>query len=1020
MSITSLHFSKTRSNRGGILFSLLIGLLVVFLLSGTPLAQQKIDEEYTAKIREFTIEPFSTKYVDYLPYSDTVPTPLDVLGHIAGAADVLSYSHEIFRYMRALADASPRVEVSTMGMTEEGREMILVVISDEEHLKNIDRYKQINAKLADPRTISDSEAELLIEEALPIYWVTAGLHSPETGSPEMVMELAYRLAVDESDFIKDIRENAIVMITPVLEPDGRDKVVDLAMAPRKDPNAPRMGTRPLYWGAYVAHDNNRDGLSLTLKLYQHCVKTYLEYHPQVKHDLHESANHLYVSTGTGPYNPFFDPIVINEWQTIAYQEVTEMTKEGVPGVWTHGFYDGWTPNYTFMIGNLHNAIGRFYEVQGAGDGSTRELNSRPSRAWYRPNPPLTYTMWSIRSNNNLSQSGCLIAINYVATHKEKFMENFYMKSKRSVDKATTEGPAAYVFPAEDPRKGQQARLLKLFQMQGVEVHKTNSSFTVEGQTFGAGSYVLRLDQPYSRIADMFLDKQYFNPNDPRPYDDVGWTLGPLYNAKTVRIEDTTILSVPMTLIKDEIKPEGGVKILTGGDNQIRFSLSDNRVEYVVLASGDGQPVIIDYSLVFNGYASPAYLINYNADNIFTTFRFKKSALKIHAAEESFTVAGKEFNPGSFIIMSSENPVDLEQQLDEAGFEYGFIAYGVNQVPDVPMHEVEVPRVALVHNWSSTQTEGWIRIALDEYEIQYDYIGLQDIRDNTRLRSTYDVIMLGPMGITQALNGTGGDTPRPYKKTDLTPNIGRQASTDDMRGGIEFEGVINLRNFIEEGGLFITITSASEFPIHFYFAQGLTIKETPNLWAQGGVYKTILEDSASPIAYGFGEELGVYFSSSPVFSGGRAVGGTVSTTQRPSGRGGIGDQDIYQGRPKTQGQPPGGAGQQAQARQRAEMQQQQVQIPTFERGRGFGERGAAGAGYRTIFRFNPNTQDLLISGGILSGEELAGAPAVVTAKMGEGHTLMFSINPFWRGETQGSYALVFNAMLHYNDLDAGRR
>ncbi|KPK90134.1 hypothetical protein AMJ80_08845, partial [bacterium SM23_31] len=137
-------------------------------------------------------------------------------------------------------------------------------------------------------------------------------------------------------------------------------------------------------------------------------------------------------------------------------------------------------------------------------------------------------------------------------------------------------------------------------------------------------------------------------------------------------------------------------------------------------------------------------------------------------------------------------------------------------------------------------------------------------------------------------------------------------------------------------------------------------------------------------------------------------------------------DIVQGRPRTQGQPPGGAGGQAQARQRAAQAQaqaqQQVQTQPPGRGGGFlGGRGGAGAGgYRTIFRFNPNTQDLLISGGIRNGEELAGAPAVVTAKMGEGHSLMFSIDPFRRGETQGSYALVFNAFLHFNDLDAGGR
>ncbi|MCH8286085.1 hypothetical protein IIB79_06090, partial [candidate division KSB1 bacterium] len=874
MSLPFFNLSKNRFTSCISVYALVLTCTVIFLLSGSAVAQQKIDEEYTAKIKEFTIEPFTTKWVNYLPYSDTVPTPLDILGHIAGAADVLSYTHEIYEYMREVAKASDRVEVFNIGYTEEGREMILVVVSDEDHIRDLDKYKEITAKLADPRRITEAEAEELIEEGLPFYRLTGGLHSGETGSPEMLMELVYRLAVDESKFIREIRENSIVMITPVIEPDGRDKMVDVRMARRRDPDAPQQSF--LYWGAYVGHDNNRDGMSLTLKLYQNLVRTYLEYHPQVVHDLHESASHFYTSTGTGPYNPWFDPIVINEWQTLAYQEITELTKQGVPGVWTHGFYDGWTPNYTFMIGNLHNAIGRFYEIQGAGDASTRRINTNPRRAWFRPNPPLASTMWSMRSNNNLSQSGVLIAINYVANNKETFLENFYIKSKRSVAKATTEGPAAYVLPADDPRPEQQARLLKMFQMQGAEVHKANSSFTVDGQTFGAGSYVLRLDQPYSRIIDMFLDFQYYNPNDPRPYDDIGWTLGPLYDTKTVRIEDVGILSVPMTKVEGEIIPEGGVRVLTGGEDEVRFGWRFSRNSNFIgsLTTSDGRPYDVVAKQMNTLVASNAYLINYKANSKLTTFRFKNTSLKIHAAEESFTVAGQEFKPGTFILRSSENPNNLEQVLDDAGKEYGFIAWGVSSVPDVRTHEIEVPRIAVVHGWTnSLQAEGWMRLALDEFEIPYDYIPIQDVRTNTNLRDSYDVILTGYMGLGALMNGRGGDVPLPYKKTDLTPNLGRQASSDDIRGGMEMEGVINLKNFVESGGLFITITSSTELPIHFFFAQGLSRKETPGLWARGGVYRTNLMDRNSPIAYGFGEELGVYFSGSPVFNGGsRAVGG----------------------------------------------------------------------------------------------------------------------------------------------------
>src|SRR5512141_2840094 len=535
--------------------SLALSLGLVF---SPALAQQKIHEEYTKKILEFTTDPcFTTKYVNYLPYAEGIPTPLEVLGHIAGAKDVLSYSADVYKYMRALAAATPRVKVFDIGKTEEGRDWIVVAVADEDTIKNLDAYTAMAAKLADPRNLSEAEVQSLLQKAKPIYWATGGMHSSETGSVEMLMELAYRIAVDESPFVKAIRENAITLITPILEVDGRDKQVDISMAKRKDPKA-NVSSRLLYWGKYVSHDDNRDNLGLALKLSQYIMKVFLDYHPVVMHDLHESVSHLYISTGTGPYNAWLDPIVIDEWNLLAYREVDELTKLGVPGVWTQGFYDGWAPNSAFYAANGHNSIGRFYETQGAGDASTRVIAASPDRAWFRPNPPLRSALWSMRDNVNLQESGVLIGMNHVATLKDKFLENFYLKSKRAIAKARAEGPAAYVFPGDDPRPGQAARLLRQLQAQGVEIHRADKAFKVKDAAYPAGSYVVRMDQPYSRMADMMLDRQYFNVNDPQPYDDVGWTLGPLYNVKTGRVDDVAVLDAPMTLVTGDVVAPGGV------------------------------------------------------------------------------------------------------------------------------------------------------------------------------------------------------------------------------------------------------------------------------------------------------------------------------------------------------------------------------------------------------------------------------------------------------------------------------
>jgi len=296
------------------------------------------DPAYGQKIKEYTTESFfSTELVDHLAVSSCVPAPDAFLHHIIGAPDVLDYTKDINAYFRLLASKSPRVKVWSIGNSEEGREMLLVAVSEEANLRNLDRYKKITARLADPRGLSDAEAQKLIAEGKPMYWADGSIHSPETGAPEMLMELAYRLAVEDTPFIQKIRQDSVVLITPLVETDGHDRMVDIYLQHKKHPDDPPY---PLtWWGHYVAHDNNRDNLGVTLALSRNMLKTYLAWHPTVMHDLHESVPYLYIMTGTGPYNAWLDPIVISEWQEMAYYEIEEMTKRGVIGVWTHGFYD---------------------------------------------------------------------------------------------------------------------------------------------------------------------------------------------------------------------------------------------------------------------------------------------------------------------------------------------------------------------------------------------------------------------------------------------------------------------------------------------------------------------------------------------------------------------------------------------------------------------------------------------------------------------------------------------------------
>ena len=336
--------------------------------SPQPASKQKIDAEYTAKIKEYLQDPrISTELVDHLPASDTVPSPLKFFNRIVGTPGELTYSKDIYRYYDALDKASDRIAVWRIGKSEEGRDMVLLAVADEATIKQLDKYKGMLASLTDPRKTTEAQAQQLLKTAKPIYWITSGMHSTETGGPEMLIELPYRLAVEDTPFIQAIRNNVITLITPVIEVDGREKQVDTYYFNKKRRASGDQQVLPLmYWGKYVAHDNNRDGMGQFLALTRNVTKAFLDWKPTVMHDLHEQQTYLYASTGTGPYNEQIDPITIDEWWLLAKTEVMEMTKRGVPGVWTYGFYDGWVPNYMFFIAHAHNAIGRFYEVVGYG------------------------------------------------------------------------------------------------------------------------------------------------------------------------------------------------------------------------------------------------------------------------------------------------------------------------------------------------------------------------------------------------------------------------------------------------------------------------------------------------------------------------------------------------------------------------------------------------------------------------------------------------------------------------------
>jgi hypothetical protein len=862
--------------------------------------------------------------------------------------------------------------------------MIAAAIADESLLKASAENQARLAKLADPRLIGldDAQAKPLIQASFPVYYITGTIHSTETGAPTALMELAYRLAVDDSPYIQYIRSHMIVLITPVVEVDGRDRMVDMYRWHLANPG--KIAPAPVYWGHYVRHDNNRDAMGMTLNLTRNVLDTYLGFHAQVLHDLHESVPFLYDNTvGDGPYNAWIDPILAGEWEELGWNNVAQMQAFNMPGVFTHGNFDTWSPGYLMFLAGMHNGISRLYETFGNGGADTQKRILSPeeySRTWFRQNPPLPVVTWSQRDNNNYEESALLSTLNYFSHNTQHYLENFYLKSKRSILKPQVEGPGAYVLPADPTQLNRQLQLLEIMRRQHVEVSQLTEAATAtvpaakRGDpatqvTFPAGSLVVRMDQPYCRAADALLDHQYWAPDDPQkhPYDDTGWSFSELFNLKVVRVPGADILSAKMSPVTDPAALSGHV---TGAGA-------------VIAIANTGQTSLL--SLVYK--LGPAH---------------------ITIAEKDFEAADHHFPAGSLLITETPDttltPILKSLALD---------ATHLTTAPSVATHPAVAPRIAVMHTWQSTQTEGWWRFALDQASIPFTYISTQTASAEPDLRAKYDVIIFAPTGRASTdaiLNGTpmyGNATP--WQKTALTPNLGLLDSTPDTRPGLGYTGLEHLKSFVEAGGLLITSEDTAQFAIETGLAPGVNLTPAGGAKVVGSVLNTAFVSTSNPAAWGYTGPLPVMSANGMAFTvsnlagrGGARRALSDPYANRPTGRGSLEDSDVVQGRTDVAPVVPAKTKPwEAPTLNEEQLRDNPAIIPSALRP-------------EVILRFAA-AKDLLLSGLLDTPAPIAERPIVVDAHLGQGNVLLFANNPIYRGETVGSYPMVFNAILNFQHL-----
>jgi hypothetical protein len=893
-----------------------------------------------------TTDPhFVSPWVSYVPQSDAVPSPEKFLGRIMGAPGELLGTEKTYAYARALAAASPRVRVFTVGHSEEGREILMLAIADEAGIHEFDRLKAATAALADPRRTDPATADKLIATARPIYYFNAALHSDETGSTEAMIELAYRLAVSEQPMIRRIRENVVVLINPISNPDGRDKVVDWFyryLKGQTDRNTlPRQS--PPYWSKYTFVDINRDTHQQTHETTKAVHRMFYEWHPTVVHDLHEGVPLMMTWNGTGPYNPNIDPITYTEFLELSFHEVQTMTAMGMPGVSTWNFGEAFAHLYLDSVAMNHNSIGRGYETFGNGSAETETRSisqSSTTMEWYRPVPPPRVVTWSARDNLNYQETGALAALDEAAGQSKEMLHNFYKKSWDSWQKGLTQPPYAFLIPDNQGDPARVAQMVTRLMAQQIEVARAEKAIQLKEGSFPAGTYVVRLDQPYRNYAVDLLTPQHYPKDGEAPYDDVSWELPAHYHLQAIATADVSIRDVGLTRLTDPPHTVGNV-------------------------SGAG----------------PIYLLKDTGQESFLAARYRLANFEIQIAERDFDAGGTKFPAGSWILAPQAG---LHDAILSTAAELGLDFTQVSTLPDVPHHKASAPRIGLWVPWADTDSIGWIRYSLDQRKVPYTYLRDEDIRAGN-LRARIDVLLYGHVDLELAEQIEGLPktwSPMPFKKTPQTPSFGTPAESDDITGGIGYEGLAQIQHFIEDGGLMVTLGSGSMLALEGGLVRFVRRSSggVPRSAAGGGSASSAAAQQAAtrtpgahvrvtfdridhPISYGYATHTYVFRQNFPLYDVPRRwlrMAYCTTCLDGPEDRSGVvmewGDTDGK---------------------------------PFVESGQAWGE------------------------------DNLIGRPAILDMPVGKGHVVSFNFNPMHRDLNRGDQRLLWNALLNWQAIIAGQ-
>ena len=736
-----------------------------------------------------------------------IPTPESVFGFKVGDDYKLADYDQMLTYYDKLVASSDRIKMIEIGKSVMGRPIKLMFISSKENLQQLDKWKGISEQLAKAK-IDEAQANQLVKEGKAIVWIDAGMHASERACAQMSNELAYRIVAEESDEMQKIRDNVVVLLCPVINPDGVDIIVDWY---RKQLGTPFETSRtPILYQKYVGHDNNRDWFMNNMPETKAANNIlYREWFPQIVHNHHQTSPawaRIFLPPFRSPVNPRIHPGVTSSVNLVGTAMANRFAMKKMPGVISGTNFSMWWNGGMRTAPYYHNMIGILTEV----------AHATPTPRYYDPKKK-PKTVAGIRSDGTEvfypypwegGESHFRDAVDYMITasmgildiasdRKEDFLKNIYLMGRDAIEKEKE--AIAYVIPAEQWDNSEARNLVEILQRGGLEASEATSNFSVNGKTYEAGSIIFYGAQAFRPFLIDLLEKQsypdqYLYPGGPPkpPYDLAGWTL-PLQMGVRVDRIDTT------------------------------FSASTEPLKNLITV----KPTKI------NGKAKAGYVFEHKENDAYTAVNTLVQA--------GYTV--KLTADGFFV----EAAVGLSDAIKEISSKTGIVIKGASKIPDGNQQELTKYKFGIYKSWVANMDEGWTRWVLKEHAFAVDTLYDADIR--TGNLTQYAAIILPDQSPRRILHGH--DESRMPK---------------EYTGGIGLEGVANLSDYVKNGGRLITFDKASDLAIEQF---GLPIRNVTKgisndkFFIPGSLIRATV-DTKHPLADGMQEEIAASFSRSRAF------------------------------------------------------------------------------------------------------------------------------------------------------------